>query len=116
MPKKVKREPSMTAMINALQSSYGNVSAAARSLEIDPRSLRRRISGNAKLEQARDDARDLFLDDLQSVNQKAALEPKNTVERIFTLKTLGKSRGYVERQEVTGAGGGPIELKWPEDE
>ena len=28
----------------------------------------------------------------------------------MTLKTIGKSRGYVERQEVTGADSSPIEL------
>jgi hypothetical protein len=29
---------------------------------------------------------------------------------IFVLKTLGKERGYVERTEVTGAGGGEIKV------
>jgi undecaprenyl pyrophosphate synthase len=28
----------------------------------------------------------------------------------FTLRTLGKERGYVERQEVTGAAGGPVAI------
>ena len=30
----------------------------------------------------------------------------------MVLKTLGKSRGYVERQEVTGADGGAIVVDW----
>jgi hypothetical protein len=30
----------------------------------------------------------------------------------MTLKTIGKSRGYVERQEVTGADGGAVVVKW----
>jgi hypothetical protein len=34
----------------------------------------------------------------------------NITAIIFTLKTLGKSRGYIERQEVTGRDGGPIEV------
>ena len=35
----------------------------------------------------------------------------NTAIIIFTLKTLGKSRGYVERTEVSGPNGGPIVVK-----
>jgi hypothetical protein len=27
----------------------------------------------------------------------------------FALKTLGKNRGYVERQEITGKEGGPVQ-------
>lgn len=34
----------------------------------------------------------------------------------YILSTKGKERGYVERQEVTGGGGGAltIDLKWPD--
>ena len=34
----------------------------------------------------------------------------------MVLKTIGKHRGYVERQEVTGADGGSITVKWDESE
>jgi hypothetical protein len=32
----------------------------------------------------------------------------NVAATIFYLKTQGKQRGYIERQEVTGADGAPI--------
>jgi hypothetical protein len=32
----------------------------------------------------------------------------NVAATIFFLKTQGKRRGYIERQEVTGAEGAPI--------
>ena len=32
----------------------------------------------------------------------------NVAATIFFLKTQGKARGYIERQEVTGADGAPI--------
>jgi len=37
----------------------------------------------------------------------------NVAATIFFLKTQGKRRGYIERQEVTGADGAPIiEIIW----
>ena len=34
----------------------------------------------------------------------------------FALRTIGKHRGYVERQEVTGAEGKPLNITWVEVE
>jgi hypothetical protein len=33
----------------------------------------------------------------------------------MVLKTIGKSRGYVERQEVTGADGGKVQIEYVND-
>ena len=30
---------------------------------------------------------------------------------LFYLKTQGKARGYIERSEVTGANGGPVQVE-----
>lgn len=34
---------------------------------------------------------------------------------IFYLKTIGKKRGYIERHEVTGADGAPIQIEYVND-
>jgi hypothetical protein len=40
----------------------------------------------------------------------------NIAAIIFFLKTQAKDRGYVERQEVTGADGGAIVVNWDDSE
>jgi hypothetical protein len=62
-------------------------------------------------------ARELALDVGESQLMKAVNEGK-TAELLFFLKTQGKSRGYVERQEVENSGGQKVtvEVKITEDD
>lgn len=39
----------------------------------------------------------------------------NATATIFYLKTKAKHRGYVERQEITGADGGPVQIIAPDN-
>jgi hypothetical protein len=39
------------------------------------------------------------------------IDAENVAAIIFYLKTQCKDRGYVERQEITGADAGPITIK-----
>ena len=50
---------------------------------------------------------DRILDNAEQVLQDA-INDNNLTATIFFLKCKGKSRGYVERQEVTGTGGKPL--------
>lgn len=95
---------------NALEKKAGNITEAAKALKITRQSLHRRISEDETLKQVVIDAREALVDLAESESRKQIKEG-NTAIIIFTLKTLGKSRGYVERQEVTGADGGPIVVK-----
>ena len=40
---------------------------------------------------------------------KKQVQEGNVTAMIWVTKTVGKHRGYVERSEITGANGGPIE-------
>jgi len=62
-------------------------------------------------------ARELALDVGESQLMKAVNEGK-TAELLFFLKTQGKSRGYVDRQEVENSGGQKVtvEVKITEDD
>ncbi len=94
------RTPTNEAIVEALTRTFGNVSESARKIGMAPSSLRRRIAKSETLQDAKLEARNLFLDSLEEVSRQETLKPENTIERIFTLKTVGKQRGYVERQEI----------------
>lgn len=55
------------------------------------------------------DAREAMVDVAESEALKQ-IKLGNTAIIIFTLKTLGRNRGYVERQEITGKDGSPLEM------
>jgi len=50
---------------------------------------------------------------LSSLNAKVEfpIAKQSTAATIFYLKTKGKKRGYIERQEITGADGVPTNFK-----
>lgn len=99
---------------NALKRAAGNVAYAAREMGVARSTLYRHINDSPTLQQALDDAREELVDIAESSLRKQILEG-NTTAIIFTLKTLGKDRGYVERSqhEHSGPDGGPVQLSWP---
>jgi hypothetical protein len=88
----------------ALESCSGNISFAARKLGCARRTLYYKIQASTTLKAALEDARETALDNAESALQSAVLA-KEAWAVCFTLKTIGKGRGYVERNEVTGANG-----------
>ena len=53
--------------------------------------------------------------DLAEMGFKSAILNKEPWALAFALKTLGKHLGYVERQEVTGADGGKVQIEYVND-
>jgi transposase-like protein len=93
----------------ALQQTAGNVMAAARALGVSRSTLYRRINESASLQEVLTDAREELVDIAESALRREVLAG-NITAIIFTLKTQGKSRGYVERTEVGGTDGGPVKF------
>lgn len=83
----------------ALKSALGNISLAARNLGIDRSTIYLRILKNDKLQQIITDARESMVDNAESALHRAVTNGEGWAV-CFTLKTQGKNRGYVERQEV----------------
>jgi hypothetical protein len=97
------KKPERSVIEKAIVKAFGNLSAASKSLGVDRVSLYKWIEQDG-LEQAVIEGRNSRLDFVEGkLDQK--IDSGDTTAIIFFLKTQGKSRGYVERQEITGADG-----------
>lgn len=87
---------------------HGNMAEIARKLGVDRKTVRRRIENDESLLSQIESARETLKDQAENALHKAIADG-NVNAIIFYLKTQGKDRGYVERQEITGANGGAVE-------
>ena len=101
-------------MIEALREKHGNLSAAARFLGCSRNTISRYIDLYPTVKAVADEERETLIDFAENQLFKQ-VQDGNITAIIFTLKTIGKSRGYVERQEVTGADGGAVMVKWDDE-
>lgn len=102
---------------HAIKQTAGNVAQAAKALGVSRSTVNRRITESATLKQLLEDTREELVDVAESALRREVLNG-NITAIIFTLKTQGKRRGYVERTEVTGADGGAVNIvvNWDEHE
>lgn len=93
----------------AITEKKGFITQAAKRLGISRRQLHRLINKHPTVKEALTDAREEMKDFTEGkMYQKIA--DGDTTMIIFYAKTQMKDRGYVERQEVTGAGGGAVQI------
>lgn len=93
----------------ALRETRGMVSLAADRLQCSQQSVRNYIERYPALTGVLADQRERMTD-VAELKLAQAIQNGDAWAVCFYLKTQGKSRGYVERSEVTGAGGGPVAL------
>lgn len=96
-------------IIAALDAHYGIVASAAIVIGCTRETLSRRISGSETLKVACDEAREKIRD-LAENTLVTAMADGDVTAAIFVAKTLGKKRGYVEKQEISVPGG--ISMRW----
>jgi hypothetical protein len=111
------KRPAKEVVIAALEKAYGNKTVAAKSLQTSRNSLDIWIKSYKITQDEIQTYRDLALD-IAEYKLIQAINEGRTAELIFFLKTQGKSRGYVERQEVENSGGQKVtvEVKITEDD
>ena len=106
-----KTEQHKKAMIEALEKSLGVVTSASRIVGIGRTTHYSWIESDPEYKQAVEDISGIALDFAESQLHKQIKEG-NTAATIFFLKTQGKKRGYIERQEHIFEGDAVI--KWNE--
>jgi phage terminase large subunit len=91
------------ALINEqINKMHGNLSAVSRSVGRSRNWMYQYIEKHPDLWDTINEARETMLDNAESVLYQKVLAG-STPELLFFLKTQGKRRGYVERQEITGS-------------
>jgi hypothetical protein len=95
------------AMIQALEKSLGVVTTAARQVGIERTTHYVWMKEDEEYKEAVQSIEDIALDFVET-KLHTLIQNEDTAATIFYLKTKGKKRGYIERQELTGTEGAPI--------
>jgi hypothetical protein len=94
------------AFIETFKKTFGNVSQTCKVLELDRSTYYKWLKEDEdfKNEIETVEPKELFLDFTES-KLVEKINTGDTTAIIFTLKTKGKSRGYIERKEIEHQGG-----------
>jgi hypothetical protein len=105
-----KTEQHKRAMLDALEKSLGVVTAACKAVGIGRTTHYLWLQEDAEYRAAVESLSDVALDFAESQLHKQIKEGNSTAT-IFFLKTKGKKRGYIERQEVEVASGKMFQIE-----
>lgn len=86
------------------------VYVAARQMGCSPDTIKARLAKSKKLRAIKEAEEELVLDTSELKLKQAILNGEPWAIK-FALATKGKNRGYVERTEHTGEGGGAINIR-----
>lgn len=93
---------------DAIVKSEGVLSAAAQALKCPRSTVSNYVNRYPSVRKVYEEANETTIDFVEQQLMKQIREG-NVTAMIFYLKTKAKHRGYVERQEWTGNGGGAVE-------
>ncbi len=100
---------SKKAIIEAIENSGGIMSTIARRLGVTWHTADTWVKQYDETKQALQDEREAILDLAESTLFRN-IKDGNSQDAKWLLSTMGKNRGYNERQEITGVDGGPIDV------
>jgi len=105
-----KTEQHKKAMLDALEKSLGVVTAACKAVGIGRTTHYLWMQDDAEYKKAVEELGDVAIDFAESQLHKQ-IKDGNSTATIFFLKTKGKKRGYVERQEIEATGGKMFQIE-----
>ncbi|MEJ6792006.1 MAG: helix-turn-helix domain-containing protein [Lacinutrix sp.] len=105
-----KTEQHKKAIIEALEKHLGIVTTACRTVGVGRTTFYGWLNDDEEFAKQVEDIQNIALDFAESQLHKQ-IGDGNTSATIFYLKTKGKGRGFVERQEITGANGMPTNFQ-----
>lgn len=91
-------------LLEALEQSLGIVTTACKKVGCARSTFYEYYNKDIKFKNAVDELQNMTLDFAESQLHKQ-IKDGNTTATIFYLKTKGKKRGYIERQEIQMEGG-----------
>ena len=102
-------------MVQALRESKGMIYVAARRLGCSPGTIYNYAAKYPPVQEVLDTERGIMVDTAELALWNALQKGEGWAISL-TLKTIGRTRGYVERQELehTGKDGGAIVVTWGE--
>lgn len=103
------RKYTVEQMRGALESA-GTKSGAAKILQCSTKTITSYMKESPELKESLKVAKDKLLD-VAETNLWRNVKKGHPSSIFFTLKTLGKDRGYVERSELTGKNDEPIAIQ-----
>lgn len=101
-------------LIQVLLVNKGNIAQSARALRVSRACVQNRVGANPKIRAMVDRLRETNVDMAEKGLQDLVAKG-NVAAIIFTLKTLGRDRGYVERVENISSGEIKTVVQLPED-
>ena len=87
------------SLLKAIKQNRGIVTNICKSLDMARQSFYERLDNDIELQEALEDARQEVLD-LGESKLIELVQEGNAQAVFFMLKTIGKNRGYIEKQEV----------------
>ena len=111
-PEKVRKSArwyTVEEMCEALRKTKGMRALAAQLLGCDVSTVYRFIERHPTVAKVAQAERELQLD-MAELKLFQQIQKGEGWATCFFLKTQGRGRGYVERQEITGPAGGPLEM------
>lgn len=102
---------SKSAILDAIPGTFGLYTEIAKKLECSTRSINRAVKRYPILRQAIEDER-LKLTDKAEHQLSEKVDKGDITAIIFTLKCLGKDKGYVERPQVGIDGRLDVNFRW----